>query len=115
MTMTMTMSGLTRTSPRLTAVAIDATSAQVGQRRFVVNAGTFKRLMAWTENWPERRFAVKAHTASDEASPSGWLRPASTRWMCRLRGDSGNRRAISEVERSRRTRQNLTPGSVFPA
>jgi transposase len=42
-----------------TAVAVDAAGHQVAQRRFVVNAGTFRQLMHWCERWPERRFAVE--------------------------------------------------------
>jgi transposase len=42
-----------------TAVAVDLAGHQVGQRRFVVNAGTFRQLMRWCEQWPERRFAVE--------------------------------------------------------
>ncbi|WP_328726601.1 IS110 family transposase [Streptomyces sp. NBC_00259] len=42
-----------------TAVAVDATGHQVAQRRFTVNAGTFRQLMRWCQQWPERRFAVE--------------------------------------------------------
>ncbi|MFJ1551085.1 transposase [Streptomyces sp. NPDC088246] len=42
-----------------TAVEVDAAGHQVAQRRFVVNAGTFRQLMRWCEQWPERRFAVE--------------------------------------------------------
>jgi transposase len=42
-----------------TAVAVDAAGHQVAERRFVVNAGTFRQLMRWCEQWPERRFAVE--------------------------------------------------------
>lgn len=42
-----------------TAVAVDAAGHQVAQRRFVVNAGTFRQLMRWCEQWPDRRFAVE--------------------------------------------------------
>ncbi|MFF3159555.1 IS110 family transposase [Streptomyces sp. NPDC057910] len=42
-----------------TAVAVDASGHQLAQRRFAVNAGTFRQLMAWCEAWPERRFAVE--------------------------------------------------------
>ncbi|MCX5319176.1 IS110 family transposase [Streptomyces sp. NBC_00120] len=42
-----------------TAVAVDAAGQQVAQRRFVVNAGTFRQLMRWCEQWPDRRFAVE--------------------------------------------------------
>ena len=42
-----------------TAVAIDAAGHKTGQRRFAVNAGTFQQLMRWSEQWPERRFAVE--------------------------------------------------------
>ncbi|WP_338145693.1 IS110 family transposase [Streptomyces scabichelini] len=42
-----------------TAVAVDPAGHLVAQRRFVVNAGTFRQLMRWCEQWPERRFAVE--------------------------------------------------------
>ncbi|WEO93203.1 IS110 family transposase [Streptomyces sp. FXJ1.172] len=42
-----------------TAVAVDAAGHHVAQRRFVVNAGTFRQLMRWCEQWPERRFAIE--------------------------------------------------------
>jgi transposase len=42
-----------------TAVAVDPVGHQVGQRRFVVNAGTFRQLLRWCEQWPERRFAIE--------------------------------------------------------
>ncbi|MGW6413254.1 IS110 family transposase [Streptomyces vinaceus] len=42
-----------------TAVAVDASGHQLAKRRFVVNAGTFRQLIAWCEQWPERRFAVE--------------------------------------------------------
>ncbi|MET7458432.1 transposase [Streptomyces sp. NPDC005574] len=42
-----------------TAVAVDAAGHQVAQRRFVVNAGTFRQLTRWCEQWPDRRFAVE--------------------------------------------------------
>ncbi|MEV1082329.1 IS110 family transposase [Streptomyces sp. NPDC050211] len=42
-----------------TAVAIDPAGYQTGQHRFAVNAGTFRRLMRWCEQWPERRFAIE--------------------------------------------------------
>ncbi|MET8249414.1 IS110 family transposase [Streptomyces sp. NPDC005202] len=42
-----------------TAVAVDTAGHQVAQRRFVVNAGTFRQLMRWCEQWPDRRFAVE--------------------------------------------------------
>ena len=42
-----------------TAVAIDASGHQLAQRRFIVNAGTFRQLMSWCAQWPERRFAVE--------------------------------------------------------
>ncbi|MEV8097761.1 IS110 family transposase [Kitasatospora sp. NPDC085879] len=42
-----------------TAVAVDTSGHQLAQRRFVVNAGTFRQLMAWCESWPERRFAAE--------------------------------------------------------
>ncbi|WP_246101652.1 IS110 family transposase [Streptomyces cyaneus] len=42
-----------------TAVAIDAAGHKIGQRKFVVNAGTFGQLVRWCEPWSERRFAVE--------------------------------------------------------
>ncbi|MFE0198492.1 hypothetical protein ACFW0I_22470 [[Kitasatospora] papulosa] len=42
-----------------TTVAIDAAGHQMAQRRFVVNAGTFRQLMRWCEQWLDRRFAVE--------------------------------------------------------
>lgn len=42
-----------------TAVVVDTTGHKISQRRFVVNAGTFRQLMRWCEQWPERRFAVE--------------------------------------------------------
>ncbi len=42
-----------------TTVAIEAAGHKIGQRRFIVNAGTFGQLMRWCEQWPERRFAVE--------------------------------------------------------
>jgi transposase len=42
-----------------TAVAIDCTGSKVAQRRFTVNAGTFRQLMSWSQQWPQRRFAVE--------------------------------------------------------
>jgi hypothetical protein len=39
--------------------AVDAAGHEIGQRRFVVNAGTFGRLVRWCEQWLERRFAVE--------------------------------------------------------
>ncbi|MFD3680232.1 IS110 family transposase [Streptomyces sp. NPDC058613] len=41
-----------------TASAIDGAGHKTGQRRFVVNAGTFGQLIRWREQWPERRFAI---------------------------------------------------------
>jgi transposase len=43
-----------------TAIAVDPAGHQVAQHRFAVNAGTFRQLMRWCEQWPERRFAVEA-------------------------------------------------------
>ncbi|WP_211269311.1 IS110 family transposase [Saccharothrix syringae] len=43
----------------LTAVAVDAAGTCLATRRFVVNAGTFRQLTAWTATWPQRRFAVE--------------------------------------------------------
>ncbi|MET8638846.1 hypothetical protein ABZX69_43895 [Streptomyces sp. NPDC004074] len=66
-----------------TAVAIDAVGHKIGQRRFVVNAGTFGQLMRWSEQWPERRFAVEgagglggtlAHQLAAADAPSGRAR-----------------------------------------
>jgi transposase len=42
-----------------TAVAIDCSSNKIAQRRFLVNAGTFRQLMTWCQQWPQRRFAVE--------------------------------------------------------
>ncbi|MGI5517751.1 IS110 family transposase [Streptomyces sp. CA-106131] len=42
-----------------TAIAVDPAGHQVAQHRFAVNAGTFRQLMRWCEQWPERRFAVE--------------------------------------------------------
>ncbi|WP_345125390.1 IS110 family transposase [Streptomyces chiangmaiensis] len=42
-----------------TAVAVAATGHRIGQRRFVVNSGTFGRLLHWCAQWPGRRFAVE--------------------------------------------------------
>lgn len=42
-----------------TAVAIDSSGNKVAQRRFPVNAGTFRQMMAWCQQWPQRRFAVE--------------------------------------------------------
>ncbi|MDL5198775.1 transposase [Streptomyces sp. ALI-76-A] len=42
-----------------TAVAVYAAGHQVAQRRFVVDAGTFRQLTRWCEQWPDRRFAVE--------------------------------------------------------
>lgn len=42
-----------------TAVAIDSSGDKVAQRRFPVNAGTFRQLMSWCQRWPQRRFAVE--------------------------------------------------------
>ncbi|MEU1036750.1 hypothetical protein ABZ402_50890 [Streptomyces mirabilis] len=55
-----------------TAVAVDAAGHQIGQRRFGVNAGTFRQLMRWCEQWPERRFAVEGARGlgpSDHSTP----------------------------------------------
>lgn len=43
----------------LTAVALDPTGRQLGVRRVVINAGTYKTLMGWASRWPQRRFAVE--------------------------------------------------------
>jgi len=42
-----------------TAVAIDNSGKKIGQRRLPVNAGTFRQLMSWCQQWPQRRFAVE--------------------------------------------------------
>lgn len=42
-----------------TAVAVDTTGHKISQRRSVVNAGTFRQLIRWCEQWPERLFAVE--------------------------------------------------------
>ena len=43
----------------LTAVALDPTGRQLGVRRVVINAGTYKTLIGWASRWPQRRFAVE--------------------------------------------------------
>jgi transposase len=43
----------------LTAVALDPSGTPLGQRRFLVNAGTLGQLTAWATGWPARRFAVE--------------------------------------------------------
>jgi transposase len=43
----------------LTAVALDPTGRQLGVRRVVINAGTYKTRMGWAARWPQRRFAVE--------------------------------------------------------
>jgi transposase len=43
----------------LTAVAVDPSGVPLGQRRFLVNAGTLGQLAAWAAGWPARRFAVE--------------------------------------------------------
>jgi transposase len=42
-----------------TAVVIDSSGNKIAQRRFPVNAGTFRQLMSWCQPWPQRRFAVE--------------------------------------------------------
>jgi transposase len=42
-----------------TAVAIDSSGNKIAQRRFTVNASTFRQLMAWCQQWPQRCFAVE--------------------------------------------------------
>lgn len=39
--------------------SVDAAGHKIGQRRFVVNSGTFGRLLHWCAQWPGRRFAVE--------------------------------------------------------
>ncbi len=43
----------------ITAAAIDSSGCQLAVRRFVVNAGTARQLLAWAAQWPERRFAIE--------------------------------------------------------
>jgi transposase len=43
----------------LTAVAVDPSGRQLRARRFVVNAGTLRALLAWTAGWSCRQFAVE--------------------------------------------------------
>ncbi|WP_371666566.1 IS110 family transposase [Streptomyces sp. NBC_00289] len=59
-----------------TAVAVDTAGHQVAQRRFVVNAGTFRQLMRWCEQWPDRRFAVEGagglgHSLAQQLAAAG--------------------------------------------
>lgn len=42
-----------------TGVAVDGAGRELAQRRFAVNAGTFRQLMRWCQQWPQRRFAVE--------------------------------------------------------
>ncbi|MEV4418310.1 IS110 family transposase [Catellatospora sp. NPDC049609] len=41
------------------AVALDPTGQHLAARRVTVNAAAFKTLMAWSADWPQRRFAVE--------------------------------------------------------
>jgi transposase len=43
----------------LTTVALDPTGRQLGARRFPVNAGTLRAVLAWAAGWPQRQFAVE--------------------------------------------------------
>lgn len=42
-----------------TAAVIDPSGCQLAVRRFVVNAGTARQLLAWAAQWHERRFAIE--------------------------------------------------------
>jgi transposase len=53
------MIGIDPHKSSLTAVAMDPAGRQLGQRRFVVNAGTLRQLTRWAAAWPSRRFAVE--------------------------------------------------------
>ncbi|MFD7169029.1 IS110 family RNA-guided transposase [Streptomyces violascens] len=59
-----------------TAVAVDTAGHQVGERRFTVNAGTFRQLMCWCAHWPDRRFAIEGarglgRTLAQQLAPAG--------------------------------------------
>ncbi len=41
-----------------TAVGVDSSSNQLARLRFGVNACTFRQLMAWCKQWPDRRYDV---------------------------------------------------------
>ena len=43
----------------ITAAAIDPSGSQLAVRRFVVNAGTARQLLARAAQWPERTFAIE--------------------------------------------------------
>ncbi|MGW2370646.1 IS110 family transposase [Streptomyces sp. NPDC001667] len=51
--------GIDPHKPSHTAVAVDAAGHKIGQRRFVVNAGTFGQLIRWGEQGHERRFVIE--------------------------------------------------------
>ncbi|MGW1917560.1 hypothetical protein ACWCQS_44615 [Streptomyces sp. NPDC002076] len=55
-----------------TAVAIDPAGHQVALRRFAVHAGTFRQLMRWCQQWPERRFAIEGAHGLGARLPSNW-------------------------------------------
>ncbi|MFJ9447426.1 IS110 family transposase [Kitasatospora sp. NPDC101235] len=83
-----------------TAVAVDASGRQLAQRRFVVNAGTFRQLMAWCESWPERRFAVEGagglgRSLAQQLAAAGEHVvdvPSTLSARARLLGTGGNRK-----------------------
>ncbi|WP_432190235.1 hypothetical protein [Streptomyces sp. Tue6028] len=54
-----------------TGVAVDTAGHEMAQRRFVVNAETFRRLMRWCEQWPDRRFAIEGPAAWAARSAAG--------------------------------------------
>jgi transposase len=43
----------------LTAVALDPTGRQLQARRFTINSGTLRALLAWAAGWSPRQFAVE--------------------------------------------------------
>ncbi|MFF3160100.1 IS110 family transposase [Streptomyces sp. NPDC057910] len=83
-----------------TAVAVDASGHQLAKRRFVVNAGTFRQLMTWCEQWPERRFAIEGagglgRSLTQQLAASGEHVvdvPATLSARARLLGTGGNRK-----------------------
>jgi hypothetical protein len=65
----------------LTAVAVDRSGTTVASRRFVVNAGTAAALGTWSQQWPERRYAIegaKEPRASPGVSPKYWSLVSTT-------------------------------------
>jgi hypothetical protein len=66
----------------LTAVALDPTGRQLGARRFPVNAGTLRAVLAWTVGRTtapdQRRSAARAqaHDAAPECAPVAGRGPA---------------------------------------